>query len=187
MPLIPVVIILSLNGLQICIKRFIGWRLFWSTYMALIALMVITLWINGAITYSKQVQLINENQGEAARWIDEHAPRDAVVATHDIGMMGYFGHRKIIDLAGLITPEIVPVLHDPEAIGKILLREDANYLALFPGFYQPLIGELNAEVVYSPAAASELEAMGLEPFIVLSIERRDLPDFAMRGTLFSKK
>src|SRR5207247_5803449 len=44
------------------------------------------------------------------RWFDRHTPPDAVIATPDIGAIGYFGRRRVIDLAGLVTPEMVPGL-----------------------------------------------------------------------------
>jgi len=37
-----------------------------------------------------------------------------VVATPDIGALGYFSQRRIVDLAGLVTPEMVPYLRREE-------------------------------------------------------------------------
>ena len=44
------------------------------------------------------------------RWIERHTPPDAMVAAPDIGALGYFGHRRILDLGGLVTPAMVPHL-----------------------------------------------------------------------------
>ena len=44
------------------------------------------------------------------RWFDRHTAADAVIATPDIGAIGYYGQRRIVDLAGLITPAMVPRL-----------------------------------------------------------------------------
>jgi hypothetical protein len=44
------------------------------------------------------------------RWFDLHAPPDAVIAAPDIGALGYFSRRRVVDLAGLVTPEMVPIL-----------------------------------------------------------------------------
>ena len=44
------------------------------------------------------------------RWFDEHAEPDAVIAAPDIGALGYYGHRRVLDLAGLVSPDMVPVL-----------------------------------------------------------------------------
>src|SRR5206468_4317515 len=44
------------------------------------------------------------------RWLGRHASRDASVATPDIGAIGYFSELEVIDLGGLITPRMVPLL-----------------------------------------------------------------------------
>lgn len=40
-------------------------------------------------------------------WLAAHTPPDAVVAAHDIGALGYASERRILDLAGLVSPEIL--------------------------------------------------------------------------------
>jgi hypothetical protein len=44
------------------------------------------------------------------RWFGLHSPPTAVIATPDIGAIGYFSRRSLVDLAGLITPAMVPHL-----------------------------------------------------------------------------
>jgi hypothetical protein len=39
-------------------------------------------------------------------WLNDNAPKQAVVVTPDAGVIGYWSERKICDLAGLITPEM---------------------------------------------------------------------------------
>jgi hypothetical protein len=41
-----------------------------------------------------------------AEWIEENTPDGSVVATPDIGAIGYFSGREVLDLGGLVTPEI---------------------------------------------------------------------------------
>ena len=48
------------------------------------------------------------------RWFDLHAAADAVIATPDIGAIGYYGRRRVVDLAGLVTPAMVPYLRRAE-------------------------------------------------------------------------
>src|SRR5262249_8241468 len=38
-------------------------------------------------------------------WVRTHIPPDAIVATNDIGALGYFAKREFIDIMGLSTPE----------------------------------------------------------------------------------
>lgn len=40
-------------------------------------------------------------------WLRENTPEDAVIAAHDIGAIGYASERRILDLAGLVSPEIL--------------------------------------------------------------------------------
>ena len=47
------------------------------------------------------------------RWLAEHTPEDAVVATHDVGAIAFYSRRRIVDMAGLVTPEVVPHLGKP--------------------------------------------------------------------------
>lgn len=46
------------------------------------------------------------------RWFGEHTPADAVIAAPDIGALGYYSQRRVVDLAGLVTPAMVPVLQE---------------------------------------------------------------------------
>jgi len=39
-------------------------------------------------------------------WLAENSPPGSVVATPDIGAIGYFSKREVLDLGGLVTPEI---------------------------------------------------------------------------------
>jgi hypothetical protein len=52
------------------------------------------------------------------RWFDAHAKPDAVIATPDIGAIGYYSRRRVVDLAGLVTPAMIGPLtrHSPEAV-----------------------------------------------------------------------
>jgi len=52
------------------------------------------------------------------RWFGAHTPRTSIIATPDIGAIGYFSDRRVIDLAGLVTPGMIPILDrlSPEAV-----------------------------------------------------------------------
>lgn len=44
------------------------------------------------------------------RWFAANTAPDAMVAAPDIGALGYYGDRRVLDLAGLVSPDMVPVL-----------------------------------------------------------------------------
>jgi hypothetical protein len=41
-----------------------------------------------------------------ALWLKRNTPENALIALHDIGAVGYFSDRKILDLVGLVNPEV---------------------------------------------------------------------------------
>jgi hypothetical protein len=58
---------------------------------------------------------------------------------HDIGAVGYFTRNPILDLAGLITPDVVPFIRDEMRLSEYLGAENAEFLVTFPGWYPQLI------------------------------------------------
>lgn len=51
-------------------------------------------------------------------WFAQHTPPGTSIAAPDIGALGYYSQRRVIDLAGLVTPAMVPLLRreQPEDI-----------------------------------------------------------------------
>lgn len=86
----------------------------------------------GPLSYRTDVRIIEEEMVAPAHWVKANISEDEVFASHDIGALGYFVQRPLIDVAGLITPEIVPILRDKEAVYAFLQERDAHYLMAFP-------------------------------------------------------
>ncbi len=86
----------------------------------------------GPGVYRSDVRVIEEEMVTAARWIAENIPPDELLAIHDIGAVGYFAPRPMLDIAGLVTPEIIPVLGDDDAVWDFMRRHNARYLMAFP-------------------------------------------------------
>jgi hypothetical protein len=81
-----------------------------------------------------------------AKWVASNLPPDALIAAHDIGALGYFDHHELIDLAGLISPDVIPFIRDEPRLAEYLNQRGANYLIAFPEFY-PLLTK-NAKNVF---------------------------------------
>jgi hypothetical protein len=92
----------------------------------------------------------------AAVWVAESTEPDALVAAHDIGALGYFGNRKLIDLAGLVSPEVIPFIRDEGAIAAYLNEHEADYLVTFPGWYPKLV-QLSEPIYQSQGVFSPLQ------------------------------
>ena len=52
------------------------------------------------------------------------------MAAHDVGALGYFAGRPLVDLAGLVAPDAIPYLGDPAAMAGYVRARGAEYLVL---------------------------------------------------------
>jgi hypothetical protein len=108
----------------------------------------------GARSYAKDVAVIESEMVVTAKWAAINLPPGALIAAHDIGALGYFDHHKLIDLAGLISPEVIPFIRDEVQLADFLNRSGADFLIAFPDFY-PLLTE-NLEIVFVTDSAITL-------------------------------
>jgi hypothetical protein len=97
------------------------------------------------------VAWIEKEMVGTASWVQENLPPDAVLAVHDIGAIGYFDQHRILDLAGLVSPDVVPFIRDQDKIAAYLDQRGAEYLVTLPQFYPKLVSQL--EQVYPPGAS----------------------------------
>ena len=95
---------------------------------------------------------------KASRWIAENTEADSSIAAHDIGALGYFGKRGIIDLAGLVTPEVIPIMRSEVDLDPFLDQHYADYLMTFPDWYPRLVS--GRELIYSTDSEFSPQAGG---------------------------
>lgn len=89
--------------------------------------------------YVSNTKYIYERQVEAAKWIKEYTKENDVIATHDVGAIGYYSNRKIIDVAGLITPELIKKINDADYVNYMtdfLNKNGVTYLAFLKEWYR---------------------------------------------------
>ena len=141
MPAMPVFWVLGLWGTIELITRY--WRKKnWAIAVKAWGFSILAIWLGflvmGVRAYSEDVSIIQSEMVTTSQWISTHTTPDAVIAAHDIGALGYFGQRKLIDLAGLVTPEIIPIIRNEKELGKYLDQHGADYLMTFPDWYVDL-------------------------------------------------
>jgi hypothetical protein len=86
----------------------------------------------GPQVYLIDVAIIDEEMVTAAHWIADHLPTDHLLVVHDIGAVGYFAPRPLLDLAGLVSPEVIPIILDEAPLWALMRQRDARYLMAFP-------------------------------------------------------
>lgn len=93
----------------------------------------------GAISYGWDTALIESQMVDTARWVNANLPVGARVAAHDIGALGYFSRVNILDLAGLISPDVVPIITDDAGLQAYMEMRGVEYLVAFSGWHPALI------------------------------------------------
>jgi hypothetical protein len=95
-------------------------------------------WILGMRAYVSDVEFIETEMVDTAKWVSENLPGNAVLAAHDIGALGYFDDHQLVDLAGLISPDIIHFILDEEHLAEYLDLKKATHLVVFPDWYPSL-------------------------------------------------
>jgi len=91
--------------------------------------------------YAWNVDNINEMQVALGHWVVAHTPPDALLALNDIGAITYVSERPIVDLAGLITPEVIPLLRAPDRdarLAELMAARGVQYVIIFPNWFPDL-------------------------------------------------
>ncbi len=131
MPIIPFIALYGILGTTELFERIKSFVLR-ATWTISTAATLIAFWLLRANAYASDVAIIDCEMVQTARWVAANVPADALVAAHDIGALGYFYERPFIDLAGLVTPEVIPFMRDEGRLRDYLFSRHATFAVFFP-------------------------------------------------------
>jgi hypothetical protein len=138
-PVIPWLILLGVWGTIRLVRLLsaggMAWRVAGRVLALSLVILVFVFALVGARAYGRDVRIIESEMVATARWLNDHTPADALVAAHDIGAIGYFAQKPLIDLAGLVTPEVIPIIRDEALLLEFVVARDSDYLVTFPSWY----------------------------------------------------
>jgi hypothetical protein len=125
-----------------------------------------------AVRYAWAVQNINAMQVHLGHWVDERLPRTARLALNDVGAIAYFSRREVIDLMGLVTPEIIPYRRHGEAgVMRYLGERCPEYVVVFPAWFPVLTARRDVlEPIYRVRLARN-EVAGADEMVVYRMAR----------------
>ena len=153
-PLLPLVAVLGAVGLQ-PIWRFLGSHLRIGTLhfpwrAALILLLLAPqAWslAQGVPRYLQTLANVEDSDVKAAHWLAERLPPEATLAVQDIGALKFWLPNRVVDLAGIVTPEVQSILASGRGQGedywerrlyRFLETRRPDYFVVFPGSYPML-------------------------------------------------
>ena len=134
-PALPAFIVVGVAGtIQLILlgRKSVAGRVLTRSLAISLFLALAFFFFQGAGVYARDVKIIDEEMVASAHWIKENIPLDQTLAIHDIGAVGYFAPRPILDLAGLVSPEIIPFILDKDRLWQWLQQKEARYLMAFP-------------------------------------------------------
>lgn len=158
MPAMPIFFLFGLLAFAEFDKGKLFARYHWiaqTIWRAGVIMLTVSFVILGARSYAEDVAVIESEMVVTAKWSAENLPQDALIAAHDIGALGYFDYHELIDLAGLVSPDVISFIRDEPQLANYLNQRGADYLIAFPEFY-PLMTE-DAESVFVTNSAITLK------------------------------
>ncbi len=160
MPAMPVYFVLGISGLAALSEAWKGRAAWVVSRVWLLSLVGVWLAFYGVVAgyYARDVAIIQSEMVDTAKWLAENTEPGALLAVHDIGAVGYFSDRQIVDLAGLISPDVIPIIRDEDALASWLDAQGVDYLVTLDGWYTRL--PQGKEPVYTSTGRVVQEAGG---------------------------
>jgi hypothetical protein len=159
-PLFPFLIVLGVLGLEQAGIALGGRVVVGKLGVPLRAVLVaLILWPTATAVYAglrlylQTVANVQDSDVRMARWLEGRLAPEAVLAVNDVGALKYFLPNRIVDLAGIINPEVRDYLDETRLGGedwhwgllRFLGETRPDYLVVFPGWY-PRLSQLEPRI-----------------------------------------
>jgi hypothetical protein len=134
----PIVLILVLffftTGLWVC------WNKLEKTFAKAGLILLVVVSLSSLYTWNRitvdSLRLFDRVHVSAAKWIKQYAAEKDNIAAFDIGALGYFSNRTVIDLGGLIDPNSGSALYSGKSV-SYMQRKKADYLVMIFPYTDP--------------------------------------------------
>ena len=132
--------------------------------------------INSAVIFASalgwNVENINSQQVKIGNWLKTNLPGEKAFGMNDIGAIGFFTDKYVVDMAGLVTPDVfkfqkMSYEDGAKALLKFLKSKDVNYIIIYPDWYEYIMENYSKsfEQVYSARLTNNTICGGIEMFV----------------------
>ncbi len=139
-PTVPVLILYGVGGTLRLLRPNSArmWaRVISHTLLLATLALCLVFWARGAQAYADDTGFIEGEMVAVAHWLNANTNPADLIAVHDIGAVGYLTQRPLLDLAGLVTPQVVPFIADETRLLAFMAEQGADYVIFFPDFSDP--------------------------------------------------
>jgi hypothetical protein len=89
------------------------------------------------------VQQIYQMHVATAEFVEHNTPPDALIAMNDVGVITHLTGRRVLDLEGLVSPEVITATRDTEdktcphdlQLARLMLEQQPALVIVFPWWY----------------------------------------------------
>ena len=104
--------------------------------------------------YGQSVADLETMHVSIANWVVDNTESKEVIAVNDIGAIGFISGREVIDLMGLVNPEVLPLVSGKKPgewdqnLAGYLHDKQPEYLIIFPNWFPTLAERLPTEELF---------------------------------------
>jgi hypothetical protein len=164
--LLPLALVLVAVGLGAALQR--------RRRPALLAWLALALWalVPAAERYAWGVQNIEAMQVRLGHWVAANTAPRARLAVNDIGAIAYVSRREIVDLMGLVTPEILPYRRQGEdGVIRFVSQVCPDYVIIFPAWFPRLAARADLLEPLHRVRLDRVEVSGGPEMVVYGLRR----------------
>ncbi|MBY8997701.1 MAG: glycosyltransferase family 39 protein [Candidatus Thorarchaeota archaeon] len=137
-----------------------------SVTMLLLVVPLLPHYFGQATYYGKAAKTVNDLHVNIGTWFDENTPEDSVFATHDAGAVRFISNRTMIDLAGLVSPDIIHGNMTARETLSYLRAQGCNYFVYFDAlfaYWKFFLTSVAYDMVYTVTIPPEVHVGGGRP------------------------
>ncbi len=164
--LLPLAIVVIAVGLGAAVER--------RRRVALLAWLALALWalVPAAQRYAWGVQNIEAMQVRLGHWVAANTSPRARLAVNDVGAIAYVSRREVVDLMGLVTPEILPYRRQgEEGVIRFVGQACPDYVIIFPTWFPRLAARADLLEPLHRVRLDRVEVSGGPEMVVYRLRR----------------
>jgi hypothetical protein len=165
MPMIPFFILVSVIGFRDIARLFNRFaesvlfsKIVFYIFVGLVYFLGVKDYTDKRESYAVECRYIYDRQVKAGYWIRDNTKESDVIGTHDIGAVAYYGNRKIVDIAGLVNPELSLKINDENYV-DIIYNSMNSQGVTYVAFLREWFRVMNQDPLFSTASNLPPEVM----------------------------
>lgn len=140
---------ISINLKELMLKR--------KNLLAVLILFSFIYYVVYAVALGKNTDNINNQQVKLAHWVKENVKKDETIAINDIGAITFLNKIHIVDMAGLITPEILKYRtytwkDNLDSLNYLLKKNNVTYIIIYDEWFKEYLAKFGSELTYITSA-----------------------------------